>query len=48
MISVPEITEVARQEGDEFILMGCDGVWEKYVANNQKMVSNLLALLEKH
>ena len=48
VISVPEITEVARQEGDEFIIMGCDGIWEKYVVNNQKMVGNLLGLLEKN
>ena len=28
--------------------MGCDGVWEKYVANSQKMIQVLSELLSKH
>jgi len=27
VISVPDIIETPRSEEDEFILMGCDGVW---------------------
>jgi len=27
VISVPDIVEIDRSEDDEYILMGCDGVW---------------------
>lgn len=27
----PDIREYDRKEGDEFIIVGCDGIWEKYV-----------------
>ena len=27
-----------RSSEDEFILLGCDGVWERHVSNSQKMV----------
>ena len=27
----PDIREVKRQAGDEFIILGCDGIWERYV-----------------
>lgn len=27
----PDIREYERNEGDEFIIVGCDGIWEKYV-----------------
>jgi serine/threonine protein phosphatase PrpC len=37
-----------RNLDDNFILLGCDGVWERYVANNQKMVSHIKQLREKH
>lgn len=48
MISVPDIIEIPRSENDEFILIGCDGVWERHVSNNQKMIQNLSDLLAKN
>jgi serine/threonine protein phosphatase PrpC len=42
--SLPEITETERSPHDNFIIMGCDGVWERYVANSQKMVEHVQQL----
>jgi len=28
--AVPEIKKVTLTKTDKFILMGCDGIWEKY------------------
>lgn len=35
----PDIKEVNRSNDDEFIIIGCDGIWEKYVENSQGLVS---------
>ena len=48
MISAPEITENIREEGDRMILMGCDGVWERYVSNNNKMMKIVSELTDKY
>jgi serine/threonine protein phosphatase PrpC len=45
---VPEVTETVRSEADQFVLLGCDGVWERYVHNSQKMVQLVLQLRTKH
>jgi serine/threonine protein phosphatase PrpC len=37
-----------RSPDDNFIILGCDGVWERYVSNSQKMVSHILQLKDKH
>ena len=34
----PDIKEFNRQKNDEFILMGCDGIWERYVDNSQGLI----------
>ncbi len=34
----PDIKEVARSNEDEFIIIGCDGIWEKYVENSQGLI----------
>lgn len=34
----PDIIEVSRKKEDEFILMGCDGIWERYVDNSQGLL----------
>lgn len=35
----PDIREVERDlEKDEFIIIGCDGIWEKYVDNSQGLI----------
>ena len=40
MITVhPDVMEVARQASDEFIIMGCDGIWEQYVEDSSGMVN---------
>jgi serine/threonine protein phosphatase PrpC len=36
------VTEISRQAGeDEFIIMGCDGIWEKYVNDSQPMITRI-------
>jgi protein phosphatase 2C family protein 2/3 len=42
--SLPDVLELPRKKEDNFILLGCDGVWEKYVNSNQKMVDHLKGL----
>jgi serine/threonine protein phosphatase PrpC len=37
----PDITEIVRQPDDEFIIMGCDGIWEKYVNDSQPLVTRI-------
>jgi serine/threonine protein phosphatase PrpC len=27
----PDIVEIKREPDDEFIIVGCDGIWERYV-----------------
>lgn len=34
----PDVREFNRQAGDDFILMGCDGIWERYVQNSQGLI----------
>jgi serine/threonine protein phosphatase PrpC len=35
----PDIKKIDRKsESDEFILVGCDGIWEKYVENSQGLI----------
>ena len=29
--SKPDVKQVTRGEDDQFIIAGCDGIWEKYV-----------------
>lgn len=41
IICKPDVTEVVRSADDEFIIMGCDGIWEKYVNDSQPMVTRL-------
>jgi len=32
---------VVRSPDDEFIIVGCDGIWEKYVNDSQPMVTRI-------
>ena len=34
----PDIRKFDRSPDDEFILMGCDGIWERYVDNSQGLI----------
>ena len=34
----PDIRRFDRSPDDEFILMGCDGIWERYVDNSQGLI----------
>lgn len=34
----PDVEEYEATKGDEFILVGCDGIWEKYVENSQGLI----------
>lgn len=42
IISKPDVTVTDRTKDDEFIIMGCDGIWEKYVNNSQGMVDKII------
>jgi serine/threonine protein phosphatase PrpC len=35
----PDIKKVERDSKDEFIIVGCDGIWEKYVDNSQGLIN---------
>ena len=37
----PDIRVVPRANNDEFIIMGCDGIWERYVDNSQGLIDML-------
>jgi serine/threonine protein phosphatase PrpC len=39
VISEPDIFETELVKEDEFILIGCDGIWERYENNSQDLVS---------
>lgn len=41
----PDVKQFNRSEDDEFILMGCDGIWEKYVEDTDGLVSKMKDLL---
>ncbi len=43
---MPEVMVFDRKHDDNFIIIGCDGVWERYVANSQKMVTHIKQLLD--
>ena len=34
----PDIREISKEESDDFILMGCDGIWQKHVNNTQGLL----------
>ena len=34
----PDIVEIGREGDDQFIVMGCDGIWERYVENSQGLL----------
>lgn len=34
----PDIKQKERSSEDEFIVLGCDGIWEKYVNNSQGLI----------
>lgn len=34
----PDIKVVQRAKKDEFILLGCDGIWQRYVENSQGLI----------
>lgn len=38
----PDVIVVPRQSDDEFIIMGCDGIWERYVSDSQHMIDYLV------
>lgn len=35
----PDIRIFERHPEDEFIIIGCDGIWEKYVDNSQGLIN---------
>lgn len=34
----PDIRVVRKQKADQFIVMGCDGIWERYVDNSKGLL----------
>ena len=41
--ALPDIEEILRKEGDktEFILIGCDGIWEKHLKDAQPLITRI-------
>lgn len=37
----PDVTEIDRSSNDEFIVLGCDGIWEKYVKDSQPLITRI-------
>lgn len=37
----PDIKEFDRSPDDEFIIMGCDGIWERYVQDTAGLVDKI-------
>ena len=35
----PDIKVVERNSSDEFIIVGCDGIWERYVEESQGLIN---------
>lgn len=44
----PDVLEFDRSKDDEFIIMGCDGIWEKFVDNTNGLISLVRQLLKKN
>ena len=34
----PDIQTIDRNSSDQFIIIGCDGIWERYVQNSQGLI----------
>ena len=44
----PDVKQFERQKGsDQFILAGCDGIWQNYVDNNQGIIDIVKQELKK-
>lgn len=44
----PDIKEVPRKKAeDEFIIVGCDGIWQRYVDNSQGLIDMVREQLQK-
>lgn len=41
IICKPDVSEINRNSDDEFIIMGCDGIWEKYINDSQPMITRI-------
>ncbi len=37
VIAVPEVRHLKLEEGDEFLILACDGIWD--VLSNQEVLS---------
>ena len=37
--SKPDVKVVERHNSDEYIIVGCDGIWERYVENSQGLIN---------
>lgn len=34
----PDVKQFQRSDKDEFIVIGCDGIWQRYVQNSQGLI----------
>ena len=44
----PDVKAFPRSKEDEFILMGCDGLWEKYVEDTNGLISLVRQIMRKN
>lgn len=44
----PDVKDYPRSKDDEFIIMGCDGIWEKYVDDTDGLISLVRQIMRKN
>lgn len=44
----PDVIDYTRSKEDEFIIMGCDGIWEKYVEDTDGLISLVRQIMRKN
>ncbi len=44
----PDVKDYPRSKEDEFIIMGCDGIWEKYVDDTDGLISLVRQIMRKN
>lgn len=42
VICKPDVTVINRSSQDDFIVMGCDGIWDAFGQNNQGLMDMVI------
>jgi len=41
LTSKPDIKKIELCKEDDFLIIGCDGIWERYETNGQELVDHI-------